>query len=137
MQYNLKNSIEINKALAKLQYAIDNEQLIELKQVRKKRTIKQNAYLHVLISLYAIEFGYTLEEAKTILKRLCNFMTYEKNGQKFLRATRDFKTDELTSFIDWIRDHAGQNGLYLPTPDEYILNQIEINKELELHKNYL
>jgi len=137
MRYNLASNIEVNKALAKLNYCIENERVIELKEVRRRRTIKQNSYIHVLFTLFGIEYGYTLEESKTLLKRLCPFMVYVKNGEKFLRSTRDMNTKELTDFIDWVREYAGQNGLYLPTPEEYLINQNEINRDIEINKKFM
>ena len=103
----------------------------------KKRTLTQNRYLHLIISLLAIETGYNLDEAKILLKRECNFMIYEKNGNKFLKRSRDLDTKELTDWIEWIRNYAGTNGIYLPTPDDYQRNWAEIEKEIERHKRYL
>ena len=56
--------------------------IVEVKKCLKKRTSLQNAYLHVLITLFAIETGYTLNEMKVYLKRGCAFMMYEKKGDK-------------------------------------------------------
>lgn len=110
---------------------------VELKEIKKKRTISQNAYLHVCITLYAINYGLTLEEAKTDLKRACHFMIYEKNGNKYLKRTRDFDTKQLTDFIDWIRSYAGKEGLYIPTSEEYLINKFQIDKEIDANKEFL
>ena len=83
MIYNLENTIEAKKAKLKLESLINSGKQIELKEKRQKRTIKQNSYMHVCIALFGIEFGYDLTESKTLLKRLCPFMIYEKNGNKF------------------------------------------------------
>ena len=74
MKFNLNNPIDQNKAVTYLTKLLEGEKLIELKEIMKVRTLRQNAYLHVIITLYAIEFGSTLEEAKTDLKRECDFM---------------------------------------------------------------
>ena len=137
MKLNLSNTYDKERAKTRLKVLIDKGAKIELTEIKGKRTIRQNSYLHVCISLFAIEFGYTLDEAKTLLKRQCEFMKYSKNGQLFLKRTRDMDTKELTEFIEWIRNYSSQQGLYLPTSEEYLLHRFEIDKEIEQNKNYL
>lgn len=137
MKYNLNNPVDIQKASIKFDKLCQDKKEIELKEIRPIRSLQQNKYLHVLFALFGIEFGYTIDEAKTLLKRECNFMSYEKNGKKFLRHTSQMQTDELTKFIDWIRTYSAQNGLYLLTSDEYITNRIMIDNQIEIHKEYL
>lgn len=113
--------------------------VIELKKLNPRRTLPQNSYIHVLFSLFGIEFGYTLDEAKTLLKRECPWMTYEKAGSKFkfLRHTSKMQTDELTKFIEWVRTYSAQKGLYLMSPEEYLQNQASIDNLIESHREYL
>lgn len=110
---------------------------IELRKIQRPRTLQQNKFLHVCISIYAIETGYTLDEAKTLLKRECGFMVYEKNNQKFLKKTSDMDTKELTDFIEWIRNYAGVHGFYIPSSDDYMRNWEEIEQTIEQNKQYL
>jgi hypothetical protein len=110
---------------------------VELKKLGANRTIPLNSYLHVCISLFAIEYGYTLAEAKTMLKRLCEFMVYEKNGEKFLVETSKQNNDECSRFVEWIRNYSSQQGLYIPDADEYKENKFSIDKEIDKHKTYL
>jgi hypothetical protein len=91
----------------------------------------------VLITLFAIETGYTLDEAKTLLKRECEFMRYKKNKQVFLKRTRDLEVSELADFITWIRSYAGMNGIFLPSSEDYLRNWEQLEKEIENHKQYL
>jgi len=137
MIFDLSNNIDKNKASFKLDELIKSGKVIELKEKRKIRTIQQNKYLHVCITLFAIESGYTLEEAKTTLKRECTWMYYEKNCNMFLRRTRDLDTKELTDFIEFILNFAGVQGIYIPSSEEYVQNQIEINKNIAQHKQFL
>ena len=137
MIYNLLNIIDRQEHQAKVAFNLANSKLVEMKGKRAKRSVSQNSYLHVCISIYAIEFGYNLDEAKTSLKRECSFMRYEKKDQTFLKRTRDFDSKELTDFIDWIRTYAGVNGLYIPTSEEYLTNSFEIDKSINKHKEYL
>ncbi len=114
----------------------DYEGIIELKKIRKKRTIRQNSYLHVLITMYAIEYGDRLEEAKQDLKRECPFMTYTKKGKRYYKSSADLDTFGLHEWIEWIKDYAGQNGIYLPSADDYKRNWAEIERTVELNKQY-
>ena len=84
-----------------------------------------------MFGLYGCETGYTLEEAKTVIKRENPFMIYEKGGRQFLKSTADLSKDEMQYFIDWMRDFAAADGIYLPSSDEYLENQHTIDKQLE------
>jgi hypothetical protein len=137
MKYDTSDTIDKNKAKIKFNKLVEEGKKIELKELKPPRSLNQNKYLHVCISLFAINFGWTLSEAKTHLKRACNFMVYEKNGEKFLKLTRTMDSKELTEFIDWLRTYSAQNGCYIPTAEEYHLNRFEIDKEIDQNKPYL
>ena len=127
--------------LKKLQFYYEQlesyEGIVELKKILKPRTINQNKFLHVLITLFGIELGYTIEEAKTLLKRNCSFMVYEKKNEQFLRRTRDMNTKELADFITWIMKFAIDKGIYLPSADDYKRDWTEIERTIESNKHYL
>lgn len=135
MKYNRLDKFQENKLQARLEATKDK--IVEFKEVRQKRSLTQNAYLHVCITLYAIEFGYTLNEAKTDLKRECSFMRYEKNGKQYLKETSKMDSKELTNFIDWLRNYASQNGCYIPKSEEYLTNRVAIDNQIETNKQYL
>ena len=137
MIYDLSNTVDTKRAKLKFDQLIEDKKTINLSLKQKSRSISQNAYLHVCISLFAIEFGYSLDEAKTLLKGECHFMNYEKNDFRFLKQTRDMDTIELTSFIEWIRDYSAKQSCYIPTPEEYITNQFEIDREIQRNKSHL
>ena len=89
-----------------------------------------------------MELGYTIVEAKTMLKRMYSnaepSMVYQKKGYKFLRSTTTMNTKELTCFIEWIRNYAAtEAGIYIPTSEEYLINQYNIDKQIEQNKQYL
>jgi hypothetical protein len=142
MKYDLTNSIDANSAQLYLNKLIEEGAKIELKKIRGKRTLKQNSYFHVVITIFAMELGYTIEEAKTMLKRMYSnsepSMVYQKKGYKFLRSTTTMDTKELTNFIEWIRNYAAIDaGIYIPTSEEYLINQYNIDKQIEQNKQYL
>lgn len=137
MIYDLNDPNESIQARERFEKMMQSCKMIELKEKRKKRTIKQNSYLHVCISLFAIELEYTLQEAKTHLKRNCYMMIYQKDGEYFLRSSTDLDTAELTQFIEWIRNYSAGHGCYIPTPEEYIENQFYIDKEISKSQSFL
>jgi hypothetical protein len=137
MKYDLEKDIEVKRLKRRLEFLLEKGSKVELKEIRKVRTLSQNAYLHVVITLYGIEYGYTIEEAKTLLKRTCEFMTYEKNGNRFLKSTRGMDTKEMTEFIEWIRNFASKQGCYIPSSQEYLENKFLIDQEIENYKQFI
>ena len=137
MLLNLSNNQDFKKAETYFYKLAESESKIELKKIIPKRSISLNSYLHVCISLFAVEFGYTLDETKTLLKRLCSFMVYKKNGIKFLKKTSKLDNLECSKFVEFIRNYASQQGLYIPDADEYLSNKFNIDKEINKNKEYL
>jgi hypothetical protein len=130
MKYDLSlpsDSAEFKKYVHKL---ITDQSKVELKKVSKPRTLSQFRYFHVVVGLWALEHGNTLEEAKTDLKREYKLF-YKKNGNTYLISSASLDSKELSAFIDWIRDMAAMNGCYIPTAEEYNLNRFSIDKQLE------
>ena len=137
MKYDLSNTHDLNSFKTKVDKLIADKKKVELKAIKQVRTIQQNKYLHILFTLYGIEVGLTIEESKTLVKRSCPFGTYEKNGNKFLIRTRDLNTQQMTDFIDWFRTWSSLQGIYLPEAEEYIMNKLFIDNQIEQHKQYL
>lgn len=137
MKYDLSNSLELKKYETRSDELKKTGSKVDFTKIGQNRTVKINKYLHVCINLYAIEFGYTSNEAKTDLKRYCSFMTYEKNGQKYLVETSKQTNEECSKFIEWIRNYASNQGLYIPDADEYKNNRFEIDKEIDKYKTHL
>lgn len=138
MKFKLSESLEVTKARQRFEFLIEKGANIELKEIRKPRSLNQNAYLHVCISLFAISEGYSLEEAKTLLKRLCPNMVYRKGEHLFLKSTAKMDSKELTIFVEWIRNFCAKElGYYIPDPDEYLFNKFAIDAEIELNRTYL
>lgn len=137
MKYSLSDNLDLAKFKTKVAKLIEARKDVELKQIKQVRSIKSNAYLHVCITLFAMEFGYTIYESKTFLKRECNFMDYEKNGVRYLKETSKMDDRGISEFIEWIRNYAQGNGLYIPSPEEYLQYKIKIDKEIDKFKPYL
>ena len=137
MKYDLSINRDLKNAEFYFSKLVNSKSKVEIKKLINNRTISLNSYLHICISLFAIEYGYTLEEAKTLLKRNCSFMVYEKNGIKFLKKTSKMNNLECSKFVEWIRNYSAGLGLYIPDADEYKNNKFNIDKEIDKHKQYL
>ena len=118
--------------------------LVRLDEITQ-RSLKQNNYLHLLLSYYALEFGYTLEYTKRhIFKIQVNPEIFiiervnEKSGEiyKDLKSTARATKDEITTAINRFKDHAAQGGLYLPSPDD-LPYLCEITEAVENNKDFL
>ena len=138
MFYDLSKVYDAKRAMRRLEALTNSNKVIELKEKVKKRTISQNSYMHVLFKIYGMETGYTESEAKTVLKRECSsLMVYETNGEKFLKGTSELSKEECQRFIDWVVNFAAMQGIHLPSPDEYIEHQHEIQIELDRNCGYI
>jgi hypothetical protein len=110
---------------------------VELKKLFPKRSLNQNNYLHLILSHFGIEFGYTLNEVKQIYKDVnSEIYSYQKNEKTFYRSSAEPDTKEMTQSIEKFRDYSAENGCYLPAPDEqHFLDHIR--NEIEKHKQWL
>lgn len=136
MKLDLSTDFDLNKFRMYAKKLIEKGSKVELKEIKPRRTLSQNSYAHVVFSLFAIETGYTLQEIKTLMKRDFGCV-YEKSGQKFLKSTSDMDTAELSGLIEFTRDKAAKQMIYIPSADEYKAQSFEIDKLIEQHKNYL
>lgn len=143
MKFNLANTTEAGEALKHLVMWTQDKKIVELKKISPKRSLPQNSYLHLLLGYFGQHFGYTVEEAKEIYKRLPGnkeVYIYSKDvGGKpmtFTRSSADLTKEEMTKTIDTLRDWSGKLGFPLPTAtDQEWLRQIE--NEIEKSSYYL
>jgi len=145
MIYNPKNEFDCKKAIEKLKYFISKGQKFELKAKYPKRSIAQNSYLHLILTAFSIETGYTVEEVKQdIFKKIVNpdiFYIGEASGpiQEVIierwKSSASLNTQEMTLAIDRFRNFASiELGIYLPEPNDLtIISQLE--EEISKHKN--
>ncbi len=135
MLYDLKKSTDCQRARRRFEDLVEEETVIELKK-KVKRSTSQNSYLHLILGWFAIETGYTLDEAKQIYKDLNpRIYRYEKNGKAFTRSSSDLSTTEMGLTIDRFRDYSSiEAGIYLPEPSDLaFLTEIEIEMSKSKH----
>lgn len=91
-----------------------------------KRTLPQNSYYWVLMTIYGDYVGMTKKEAdawwKTELKPMRQVInTKSGEARMVLISTSDMTTQELTNYIEEIKREAMiQDNIYLPEPGEAI-----------------
>ncbi len=143
MIFNLDNEYERKSFKEYVNAQYNKGGIVEVIRKNGKRSLAQNAYLHLILGLYASEFGYTLEEVKyDIFKRKINSDIFKKvrrnrRGEEvtYMRSTTDLDKAEMTLAIDRFRNYSSaEAGLYIPAPDEhqallYAQQQVEKYKE--------
>ena len=141
MIYNLDKRIDQERFKRRCNALYKQKVIVELTQKKERRTLPQNAYLHLILGWFAIETGNRLEFVKQeYFKRHINpdiFLVEveDKHLGKVLvlRSSRDVDSAEMTTAIDRFRTWASQEaGVYLPSPDEQdFLREIEV----EIYRN--
>lgn len=118
---------------------------VELTEKKMKRSLPQNAYLHLLLGYFACQTGNTLEWVKkAYYKRLCNreLFVEEKDDAylgrvEYLRSSSTLNTEEMTLSIERFRNwSASVAGIYLPEPMDTAMLQ-EMQMEVERYKYYI
>lgn len=143
MIFNLNNPHEVEKFKSYVNNLYLKKGVIEVKEKRPRRTIKQNSYLHLLLGYFGSEYGMSLEQVKIdFFKRVCNKDLFERKKQNkkgnsicFLRSSAELTTDEMSLAITRFRNwSASEADIYLPSAEDfefliYAQQCIENNKE--------
>ena len=145
MVYNLSNPLDVQNAKTRLELLIKRGRIIELTEKKQKRSLNQNAYLHLLLGYFASQTGNTLEWVKQqYYKKLCNpdlFIGEREDlflGRvKYVRSSADLRTDEMNLSIERFRNwSAAEAGIYLPeATSEAEIAALQV--EVERYKTYL
>lgn len=75
MWYNLKNPLEIDKFRDRVTELRNKGAVVELTE-KRARSLQANKYLHLMLSKFALEYGYTLDEVKTHFYKVTVNPTY-------------------------------------------------------------
>jgi hypothetical protein len=145
MLYDLSKALDRERFKVRSNTLYKQGKTVELTVKHPKRSLPQNAYLHAVLSWFAIETGNTVEYVKQeYFKRLCNpdlFLSWRNDrfiGRvAVLRSSAELDTGQMTTAIERFRNWASQeSGIYLPEPhEEDFMRTIQI--EIERNKQYL
>jgi hypothetical protein len=142
MKYDLSDSKQAADATLYLIELTKLGKKCEIKPISPRRSLNQNAYLHLLLGAFGAHFGYTLDEAKLIYKRDLNPDIYVYNKElrgktkQFIRSSADLTVEEMTKSIDRLREWSAKGGYDLPlaTDQEWLM---QLDNEIERAKKYL
>lgn len=119
------------------------EVVIRVEQKTKKRTLSQNAYLHLLFGIFATELNklgntFSMQDLKDMMKfkfLMIDIVNYE-NGEVIghrIKDTSELTTTDTAKFIDDIIHYAQDEfRLNLPYPNDQLTLMYE--DELNNHK---
>ena len=134
--YDLKNKEQKEKAISYFKKHLLNPCTIELTKKNPIRSLKQNAYLHLCLTWFALETGYDMAQVKL------GFFKLEVNPEIFIvkkegkfgvidsvRSSADLDSAEMTKAIERFRNWSGVRGINLPAPGDYaFLEHIRIEE---------
>lgn len=146
MIYNGDIELDQRKAKQRLEWLIEKGKRFELTEKRKRRSLNQNNYLHLILTYYALEMGEELEYVKQYIFKeiVCpHIFKYDRINQKTgeirasYKSTADLNTKQLTDAIDSFRNHSAKElGLYLPEPSDLPLIE-QMEREISQNQEYL
>lgn len=131
MKYNLANDKEAGAATRYLAELTLAGNIAEVKKISPKRSLNQNAYLHLILSAFGNHFGYPLEEAKQVYKELNHHIyKYERTVRGrtwvFWRSSAALTKTEMAASIDVLHEWSAKAGYPLPlATDQEWLRQID------------
>lgn len=85
-------------------------------EYRKKRTIKQNSYFHLIIWAISKEFMIDFNQLKSFYK--LEYLKSYKDWLPYIKGTSELTTTEIKTFIEQIRIHAAEFfNFEIPDPE--------------------
>lgn len=135
MIYNMADLAEANAAFEYLTKLGGREVIAEVKEVKKGRSLKQNAYLHLIMGYLGMEIGEPMDVVKEMYKMVNKNIYYRQHevfGVKFKapRSSADLDVNEMRISIDNFREWSEKNGYPLPlATDNEWLRSIENKME--------
>jgi len=143
MLYDLASDLDRQRATKRWEYLLQRNAVVDLTE-HVQRTNSQNAYLHVLLGLLAMEFGERIDYVKqNYYKELVNPALFVvRKDDRFLgervelRSSRDLTKEEMAESIDRLKVWAAEQGIFLPSADEKEL-LARIEAEMRRNAKYL
>lgn len=143
--YDTSNALDRERVVKRFSTLLEEGKVIEVTELKPKRTSPQNRYLHLILGEFALQVGLKLDYVKdNYFKALCNPELFvEELADKYagkvttLRSSADLDSAEMTTAIERFRNWASEEaGIYLPAPhEEEWLRAIE--KEISKQRAWL
>lgn len=145
MLYNLATQLGANAARQRLESLIKKGVAAELTEKKTKRSLPQNAYLHLLLGYFAAQTGNTLPYVKEhyYKRAACPdiFLTHVEDpilgNIETLRSSAQLTEDEMSLSISRFQQWAAaEAGIYLPeATHKEAIEEMQI--EVERYRQYL
>lgn len=133
MQYDLSNELSRRQFSMKVKALLEKGVVVELTD-KSRRSLSQNAYLHAILGVLALETGNSLEVIKQeVYKKKLNpdiFVTTKHDNIlgdiEIIRSSRTLTKEEMSLSIERYKKFCAEMQVYIPEPgDDAILRQIE------------
>lgn len=113
MIYNLKKNNDVEQLRNDLNHFYKNERSIEVKVCFEIRSLSFNAYLHVILNVFALEYGESLRFVKKeIFKKIINpdiFIVQTDVENEFkLRSTSELTSYELYVCVERFKNFCAK-----------------------------
>jgi len=118
------NLFDIERARVYFEKLIASNKPFELRKLPEPKSNDQNSYVHLIMSWYALELGYSNEYMKQVIVKevICPDIflierTSHKTGEVYTDklSFAELTKEQLTAVITKIRNHASiESGVYLP-----------------------
>jgi hypothetical protein len=148
MLYNPNSEHDVKKARVRFEQLIEKGKPFELTDI-SKRSLRKNAFVHVLLQYLALEMGWTLSYTKQriwkalwckeifVIKRVS-----QKTGEEFtdIRSSADLSEEEMQKAIDILIEKASmQCGVLFPnkTSSTFDNDFAIMQKEIWSNQQYL
>lgn len=126
--YDLNTEIDRERYRRRVEALFTKRAVVEVSEHKPKRSLSQNAYLHLLLGEFAMQTGNRLEYVKSeYFKKECNTALFVRSetdkltGKEvcLLRSSKDLDTGEMTTAIERFKHWAAETaGIELPDAED-------------------
>lgn len=134
MIYDLTKNSDVEKLKSDLNFLYTEKKIVEVSVYSPPRSISFNAYFHLVLSVFAVEYGESLEYVKMeIFKKYVNrdiFVINVFDGEKMkeeLLSTKDLTSKELFDCLERFKNFCAKElGWWFPEFDnDVVISQME------------
>ena len=131
MYFNKTKRLE---AIEFIDFYFKKDKRVKIEPEKQLRSLNQNSYQHgVIYSIFAIDKGWTLAEAKQYFKD--KFLSYYKENIRFVKETSKLSTKETEEYLESCRFHAlTEHHCRIPVPNEVTNEMLE---EIAKYEKYI
>ena len=144
MILNLNIDFDREKFKTRSEFLLEKRKVVDLTE-KTGRSGKQNNYLFLILNIFAMEYGESVEFIKErFFKELCNPELFVRTKEDkflgeitYLRSSADLTKEEMVTAIDRFKIWASKEaGIFIP---DAISNEerIELLRQIDRNKNYL